>query len=80
MRNEKGMSRIVVDPRVRFGKPCIKGTRITVQEILELVNEGISFGKIIEEYYPELTEEDIKACIRYAIELISAEDIHLEAI
>ncbi len=56
------MGRIVVDPKVRFGKPCIRGTRITVQEVLELVNEGIPFGKIIEEYYPELTEEDIKAC------------------
>ncbi len=74
------MGRIVVDPKVRFGKPCIRGTRITVQEVLELVNEGIPFGKIIEEYYPELTEEDIKACIRYAIELISAEDVHLEAV
>jgi len=58
------MGRIVVDPKIRFGKPYIKGTRITVQEVLELVNEGLSFQRIIEEYYPELTVEDIKACIK----------------
>ncbi len=74
------MGRIIVDSKIRFGKPCIKGTRITVQEVLELVNEGIPFQKIIEEYYPELTVEDIKACIRYAIDLISSEDVHVEAI
>ena len=74
------MGRIVVDPKIRFGKPCIKGTRITVQEVLELVNEGLPFQRIIEEYYPELTVEDIKACIKYAIDLISSEDVHVEAI
>jgi len=74
------MGRIVVDPKIRFGKPCIKGTRITVQEVLELVNEGLPFQRIIEEYYPELTVEDIKACIKYAIDLISSEEVHVEAI
>jgi len=72
--------KIVVDPEIRFGKPCIRGTRITVQEVLELINEGLSFREIIEDYYPELTEDDIKACIRYAIDLISSEDVHLEAV
>ncbi|WP_022853362.1 DUF433 domain-containing protein [Thermodesulfatator atlanticus] len=74
------MGKITVDPKVRFGKPCIKGTRITVQEVLELINQGISFQEIIEEYYPDLTEEDIKACIEYAIKIISEEEVHLEAI
>ena len=69
-----------MDPKIRFGKPCIKGTRITVQEVLELVNEGLPFQRIIEEYYPELTVEDIKACIKYAIDLISSEEVHVEAI
>ena len=72
--------KIVVDPEIRFGKPCIRDTRITVQEVLELINEGLSFREIIEDYYPELTEDDIKACIRYAIDLISSEDVHLEAV
>ncbi len=69
-----------MDPKIRFGKPCIKGTRITVQEVLELVNEGLPFQRIIEEYYPELTVEDIKACIKYAIDLISSEEVHVEAV
>ncbi|HHH42014.1 MAG TPA: DUF433 domain-containing protein [Chloroflexi bacterium] len=71
------MGKIVVDPEVHFGKPCIAGTRITVQNVLELLNEGLSFEEIIRDYYPELTVEDIQACIQYAIALIEAEEIHL---
>lgn len=73
------IDRITVDPGVHFGKPCIAGTRITVQSVLELISEGITFSEIIENYYPDLTVEDIRACISYAIALISAEDIHLTA-
>jgi uncharacterized protein (DUF433 family) len=73
------IDRIAVDPRIHFGKPCIAGTRVTVQSVLELVSEGITFNEIIENYYPDLTVEDIRACISYAIALISAEDIHLTA-
>lgn len=71
------MDRISVNPTVRFGKPCVAGTRITVQDVLELLDEGISFDQIIQEYYQDLTEDDIHACIRYAIALVSVEDIHL---
>ena len=71
------MDRIAVDPQIHFGKPCIVGTRITVQSILELLNEGFSFDNIIQDYYPDLEIEDIKACLQYAIALIAAEDIHL---
>jgi uncharacterized protein (DUF433 family) len=74
------MERIVVNPKVHFGKPCIAGTRITVQDVLELVDEGLSFEEIIQDYYPALTIEDIRACIRYAIALVAAEDIHLTAV
>lgn len=73
------IDRITVDPRIHFGKPCIAGTRITVQSVLELLNEGITFDEIIEKYYPDLTVEDIRACLRYAIALVSGEDIHLTA-
>ena len=45
------MERISVNPQIHFGKPCIAGTRITVQTILELLNEGLSFETIITEYY-----------------------------
>jgi uncharacterized protein (DUF433 family) len=55
----------------------VAGTRITVQSVLELVKEGIAFDAIIRDYYPELHVEDIQACIKYAIEVIAAEDIHI---
>lgn len=70
-------SRIVVDPLVHFGKPCVAGTRITVQNVLELVNEDLSFEEIVGDYYPDLSAEDIHACLQYAIALVAAEDIHL---
>jgi len=74
------MDRIIVNPRIHFGKPCIKGTRITVQSILELLDEGITFDQIIKEYYPDLEVEDIRACLQYAIALVAAEDIHITAV
>jgi uncharacterized protein (DUF433 family) len=71
--------RITVNPNIHFGKPCVAGTRITVQNVLELVREGISFTEIIQNYYPDLQVEDIRACIQYAIDLITVEDIHVTA-
>jgi uncharacterized protein (DUF433 family) len=56
--------RIAVDPRTHFGKPCVAGTRIAVQNVLELVREEIPFADIIRDYYPELKSEDIRACIQ----------------
>ncbi len=74
------MDRIAVNPKIHFGKPCVVGTRITVQSVLELLNEGLSFAEIIQKYYPDLQVEDIRACIRYAIALVAAEDIHLTTV
>jgi len=71
--------RISVNPKIHFGKPCVAGTRITVQSVLELINEGLSFDEIKLDYYPDLKTEDIKACVDYAIALISAEDIRIAA-
>ncbi len=71
------IEKIFVNPKIHFGKPCIAGTRITVQNILELINEGVTFNEIILDYYPDITVEDIRACVRYAIALVAAEDIHL---
>lgn len=64
-----GEERIIIDPDICFGKPCIKGTRISVSLILELLEAGLSFEEIIEEY-PHLIKEDIVAAIRYARELV----------
>ena len=68
---------IFVNPNLHFGKPCITGTRIPVQNILELVREGFSFAEIVRDYYPDIEDEDIKACVQYAIDIITSEDIHI---
>jgi len=71
------MDRITVDNSVHFGQPCIKGTRIPVYCILELIEAGISFEDIIAKYYLNITIEDIKACIQYATNVIKAEEVHI---
>ena len=71
--------RISVNQNIHFGKPCVSGTRISVQNVLELINEGLSFDEIKQDYYPDLQIEDIKACVDYAIALVSAEDIKVAA-
>ncbi len=70
--------RLVIDPEIHFGKPCVAGTRILVENVLELVQENIPFSEIIEKYYPDLEIEDIKACVRYATDLTRSEEIHFE--
>lgn len=77
MKIKKQTQRIVVDPKIHFGKPVVAGTRIPVYAVLELVEAGIPFEKIITKYYPDLTIEDVKACIDYAIKLIKAEEVHI---
>lgn len=71
--------RIAVNPQIHFGKPCVAGTRIPVQSVLELVREGLVFPDIIRDYYPDLQPDDIRACIQYAIDVLAVEDLHLEA-
>lgn len=70
--------RITIDTSIHFGKPCIVGTRIPVEDVLELVQENISFTEIMSKYYPDLTLEDIKACVKYATDIVRSEEIHLE--
>lgn len=71
----KGMrdNRIEVNPKIMRGKPVIKGTRIPVYVILNLLAEGYNFKKIINEY-PDLTKEDILAAIEYASKITSFEE------
>ena len=69
--------RIAIHPQIHFGKPCVAGTRIPVQSVLELVRDGLSFAEIIRDYYPDLQPEDARACIQYAIDVVTVEDIHL---
>jgi uncharacterized protein (DUF433 family) len=55
---------ITIDPNIRFGKPCIKGTRIIVGDILGGLSEGIRQKEILEDY-PELTEIHIRAALEF---------------
>lgn len=68
---------ITVNPLVHFGQPFIAGTRITVANVLELIEAGVSLNEITNEYYPDITVAQVKACVRYAIEVIQNEEIHL---
>ena len=56
---------ITINPNIRSGKPTIRGMRITVYDILEMLSDGVSFEEILEDY-PELKREDILACLSYA--------------
>lgn len=64
------MERISVDPHVCHGQPCIRGTRIMVYLVLELLEAGLDPDKIIQEYYQQLDRQDIEACLHYAAGLI----------
>ena len=78
--NKEYKNRIVIDPHVHFGKPCVAGTRIPVENVLELVQEGITFKEIVERYYPDLDVEDVKSCAKYATDLVKHEEVHIGAV
>jgi uncharacterized protein (DUF433 family) len=58
---------ITIEPGKRGGRPCVRGLRITVADVLGWLASGMSHQQIIAEY-PELTEDDIRACLAYAAE------------
>jgi len=68
MKHRDLLQRITVDPRVCGGRPCIRGHRIWVSLILDLLASGLTVAEILEEY-PQLTEEDVRACLAYASEM-----------
>lgn len=70
-------SRIVVDKNICHGKPHIRGTRIMVHQILDLLAAGATMEEIIREDFPDLTNEDIQACIAYASKLVRDEEIEV---
>jgi uncharacterized protein (DUF433 family) len=59
------IARITANPQILGGKPIIRGTRISVEFILELLASNVSEGEILEDY-PHLTIEDVQACLKYA--------------
>jgi uncharacterized protein (DUF433 family) len=66
--------RITVNPKVMVGKPTIRGLRITVEQILKALANGVSTQELLEDY-PELEPEDIQAVLSYAAELVSEEQV-----
>ena len=64
------LERITVDPNVCHGQPCIRGTPIMVYLVLELLEAGVTAEKIIQDYYPQLTKQDVEACLHYAASLV----------
>ncbi|MCP5050455.1 MAG: DUF433 domain-containing protein [bacterium] len=69
MERNQLLERIAMNPKVMGGKPVIKGTRLTVQYILKLMADGLSFTDIKKEYNG-ITNEDLTACILYASEIM----------
>jgi uncharacterized protein (DUF433 family) len=59
---------ITIDPNKRSGKPCIRGLRITVYEVLEYLASDMTEAQILDDF-PDLTREDLKACIAYAADV-----------
>ncbi len=75
MTEEKLLKRIVTNPKIMLGKPVIKGTRLTV----EIIIEKIAYGETIEDLkkdYPFLTEDDIRAALLYAAKRLAHEEVY----
>jgi len=67
-------ARITAEPAVMMGKPCIKGTRITVELMLRKLGAGRSFADLLEAY-PHLTEDDLRAALAFAADYMQHETV-----
>ncbi len=67
--------RIVIDPRILVGKPVVKGTRLAVEFIIDLLAQGWPEAEILRNY-PGLTREDIQACLAYAGMVLKTERVY----
>lgn len=72
--NNDWRDRITVDPRVLAGKPIIRGLRISVAQVLEALAHDVPIEDLLADY-PELRREDILACVAYAADLVSQEQV-----
>lgn len=59
------LSRITIDPQIRSGKPCIRGTRITVADVFDYLGGGMTVEEVLGDF-PDLTAEGIQACFAFA--------------
>ena len=78
MEREELLARISVDPAVCFGKPCIRGHRIWVSLILDLLASGMTVAQVLAEY-PGLEEADVLACIAYGAEMARERYLDLDS-
>jgi len=69
------LERIVVNPKIMRGKPLVKGTRITVEQVLKLLAQGLSPNEILKDY-PHLKKDDITAVLLYAAKVAGEEEIY----
>ena len=76
MTEEKLLKRIVVDPKIMLGKPVIKGTRLTVEIIIEKIAHGATTEDLKRDY-PFLTENDIRAALLYAAKRLAREEVYV---
>ena len=65
---------IEANPNICHGQPCIKGTRIMVYTIIELLESGLTQADIIRDYYQNITTDDIRECLHYAVSLIKDQE------
>lgn len=70
--------RITSDPNVLAGKPIVEGTRLSVEHVLELLENGWSEADILDSY-PHLAPEDVRACLGYAREVMAEEKLYLSS-
>jgi uncharacterized protein (DUF433 family) len=61
------LERITIEPAVRFGKPCVRGTRLTVGDVLGTLSAGSTEAELLENF-PQLSHEDVLACLAFAAE------------
>jgi uncharacterized protein (DUF433 family) len=74
MERTEWQTRIVIDPEIHHGTPCIRGTRIPVSILLGSLADGMTAGEIIEAY-PQLTPQDITAVFAYTAEILQTETL-----
>jgi len=79
MNKKNLLERITVNPKVMAGKPVIRGLRITVEQILTALANGVTFEDLLKDY-PELEYQDIQAALLYASDLVHSEKIYTVAI
>lgn len=69
------IDRITASADVLHGKPRIQGTRIAVEHVLDLLANGVTPDGVVQDYYPDLTQDDVLACLRFAREIVAFQDV-----